>query len=330
MKSKNEESQNNGFSLFSKWTIRRISFIGILIAISVVFVIISVSIFPIASLPSIKISFIGLPIKISGFIFGPVVGGLVGLISDVISFLFVPSFYNPLYTLATMIDGIVAGIIGWIFLRLFKFYFSGEFRDKYFQNKMSFLYNKYLDLKITNLEDQKVRKLEDKMILLNEKRKKIRLSSSSSTLLNVNLIVAISILLIIIMFIFWLIGKQTSQYILDQGIVKNRWALVAIMCSGYAAMLVFLVLTRLFMNHKKFLVIVPIVIFSALIELINVPLLSLADLKSLSQGENKSIFVFIIQHTFMSPVKIWFNMFVIFFTYNIIASLIYKNNDICY
>nr|WP_307925344.1 hypothetical protein [Mycoplasmopsis bovis] len=49
------------------------------------------------------------------------------------------------------------------------------------------------------------------------------------------------------------------------------------MTSGYVAMFIFLIVARFKMHPKRFLVIIPIVIFSAIIELINVPLLSLAD-----------------------------------------------------
>nr|WP_307908120.1 ECF transporter S component [Mycoplasmopsis bovis] len=82
------------FSFFPKLTIRKISFIGILIAISVVIFVVFASFVPLISIPTYKISFIGLPIKISGLIFGPLVGGIVGLISDIISFSLFPTFYN--------------------------------------------------------------------------------------------------------------------------------------------------------------------------------------------------------------------------------------------
>ncbi|EFF41418.1 ECF transporter S component, partial [Mycoplasmopsis alligatoris] len=75
------------WSIFSRWTIRKIVFVAILVAIAVVFTIIGNQLLPIVSIPTIKISFIGLPVKITGFIFGPIIGFFVGLLSDLLSML---------------------------------------------------------------------------------------------------------------------------------------------------------------------------------------------------------------------------------------------------
>ncbi len=56
------------FSFFLSYN-KKISFIGILIAISVVIFVVFASFVPLISIPTYKISFIGLPIKISGLIF---------------------------------------------------------------------------------------------------------------------------------------------------------------------------------------------------------------------------------------------------------------------
>ncbi|UWV83480.1 hypothetical protein [Mycoplasmopsis felis] len=46
-----------------------------------------------------KFSFIGLPVKITGFIFGPIIGIFVGIVSDFLSLLFIPpAGYNLVYT----------------------------------------------------------------------------------------------------------------------------------------------------------------------------------------------------------------------------------------
>ncbi|WP_029512879.1 ECF transporter S component [Mycoplasmopsis iners] len=319
--------ENN--KLFKKWTIRKISFIGILIAISVVFLIIGSSFLPIVTYPSYKISFIGLPVKITGFIFGPIVGGMVGLISDLISFLFLPNVYNPLYTLATAVDGIIAGMIGWLFLKLFRYYFGGSYRDTVYEMKIVKLASKLRAEKLIDPFSKKVEKLENKIINFGEKRKKIRIIGTTNTLLNFNVAVASLVLITIIFLIIWLIGSRVDDSTLANGLVKDRFALILLMTGSYAIMIIFLWVARFKMKARRFFVIVPIVIFSALIELINVPLLSLADTQA-NATELKSIFIYVFQHTLLSPVKIWINMFVIFFTFNIVNPLINKNNDITY
>lgn len=322
-------SEDKDLALIPKWTIRKISFVGILIAISVVFLFVVVGFLPIAILPTYKISFIGLPIKISGFIFGPIVGGFVGLLSDLISFMFLPSWYNPLYTLAAVVDGVVSGIIGWIFMKLLKYYFGGRYRDNYYEYKIKLLMDKLNKIKLQNPNSKKVIKLENKIIYLHEQRKAIRVTNTSQNrLLNVNLLIATLIIVAICLLVSWVVYFQISDDIINRGVIKNRIGLLALMLSGYATMFIFLWIARFRMRPKRYLIIVPIVVFSAFIELINVPVLALAD--SLTTSNKNDIFVFIFNHCLMSPIKIWGNMFIIYFTYSIMAPLINKNDSICY
>ncbi len=83
------------------------------------------------------------------------------------------------------------------------------------------------------------------------------------------------------------------------------------MTSGYVAMFIFLIVARFKMHPKRFLVIIPIVIFSAIIELINVPLLSLLTIQQPVIYESGSIITYMFQILYL-VIKIWFNMFVIF------------------
>lgn len=337
----NNDSKRTDFSdwnIFSKWSIRKITFVAILISISVVFTIIGVQIAPIVAIPTFKISFIGLPVKISGFIFGPLIGFIVGLISDLISFIIIPNIFNPLYTLATTIDGVIAGIVGWLFVKFLKYYFGGEFRYTFLEAEIVKNKHKINDLIIQNEEitpkiKKKIDLLKRKIVFLGEKRKSILINGTKNQLMNINLTTALIILSIISLMIIWLIGFKIDEEILKEGVLSNRVAIILSMLIGYAFMFIFLIIARFKLKPNKYLIIVPIVIFSALIELINVPLLSLADVISFTRGssdDRKKIFVFIFQHTLFSPVKIWFNMFIIFFTYNIVAPLIYKNDDIYY
>ncbi|MBZ4203346.1 ECF transporter S component [Mycoplasma tauri] len=333
-----EQRQSNikklfsNFYIFPKLTIRSISFIGILIASSVVIFIVFASFVPFISIPSYKISFIGLPIKISGFIFGPFVGGFVGLISDLISFALFPTFYNIYYTLAAIIDGVIAGLVGFIFLKILKYMFGGQYQDANYENKIYKLTRKLEKLRLEDINSKKITKIENKIILINEKRKVNMVIGSHNKLLNVNLLSSILTVSLIILIISFLVFK-----VIDAEVIKNygfglpKLGLFFLMSSGYCAMIIFLIVARFKMQTKKYLVIVPIVIFSAIIELINVPLLSYADFTA-TTGSNGSgkIITFMFQHILFSPVKIWFNMFIIFYTFNVVSPLVSKNDGIMY
>ena len=60
-----------------------------------------------------RITFENLPILAAGLMFGPWVGGVAGLASDLISYLLSRQVYpiNPLVTLGAMAVGLVAGLI---------------------------------------------------------------------------------------------------------------------------------------------------------------------------------------------------------------------------
>ena len=103
-----------------KWNSKRIAFISILIAMSISFVIIGAQAFAISSFPSFKLSLVGLPVKIVGFLFGPLIGLLVGITTDILSFVFVPIFYHPLYSLALGITGMLPGFFSLIFRFVYK------------------------------------------------------------------------------------------------------------------------------------------------------------------------------------------------------------------
>ncbi|VEU75540.1 Folate ECF transporter S component FolT [Mycoplasmopsis maculosa] len=320
----------NDWSIFPKWTIRRIAFVGILIAISVVIFTVFASFIPLITIPSYKISFIGLPIKISGFIFGPLVGAIVGLISDIISFSIFPTFYNVYYTLAAVVNGVVSGVVGLLFVKFFKYVFGGQFIESIYVSKIYYLNKKLIKIKSNNPESKKIKQLQNRIIQLGEKRKMNSMMNSPKHLLNINLITSIILLSTICLAIFIIVMyKVDDQIIKNKSIIPNKIALIATMESGYLLMILFLIIARFKIRPKRFLVIVPIVVFSAFIESINVPILSLADSK-IASGSSESIITFMFQHIVLSPVKIWANMFIIYFTYSIIAPLVNKNNEIVY
>ena len=93
------------------------SYTSIMIAVAVVFVIIGSMLFAITAYPSFKISFAGLPVKLAGYLLGPLVGAVTGFLTDIISFLFLPTFYFPGYSLTLAITGMIPGIVMWIMIK---------------------------------------------------------------------------------------------------------------------------------------------------------------------------------------------------------------------
>ncbi|MEE3928218.1 folate family ECF transporter S component [Mycoplasmopsis ciconiae] len=320
---------SSAFSIFGKWSIRKMVFVAILISISVVFTIVSTSIFPPATIPTMKFSFIGLPVKITGFIFGPVIGFFVGLVSDLISMLYIPpSAYNPLYTLATSLNGLISGIVGWIFLSFLKFYFGGDFRIQTYQVKIIKYFKKYHKA----IEQSKIDKADKyvvKIIYYRNMIDKINKFGTINQLLNINTLACLSILLSIIVVLATIFIVLPETFFIKSPI-KNKYIVLAMMALGYGMMSVFVVFARFKLSPNRFLVIVPIIVFSAILEFVNVPILSLADNKSIGTGNIKDTIIWIITHIVMSPVKVWFNLLVIYYSYSVIASLIYKNSNLTY
>lgn len=65
-----------------------------------------------SGISAVRITFENLPVIASGFIFGPIVGGVVGIICDLVSCLVAPQpSINPFITLGTGVVGALAGII---------------------------------------------------------------------------------------------------------------------------------------------------------------------------------------------------------------------------
>lgn len=86
---------------------KSIALSGMFIAISVV-----LSFFKIDLAPTIQISFAALPIAAGGMLFGPVVGGAIGLISDPLGYIVHPAgFFFPGFTLNAMLIGILFGFV---------------------------------------------------------------------------------------------------------------------------------------------------------------------------------------------------------------------------
>ncbi len=93
-----------------KFTTKNITYIALLSAASVTLTVLITYFAPVTVLPTIRISFEGLMIKITGLIFGPIVGVFSGLITDMLCILFIPSYFHIAYTFTVVFYGFMAGI----------------------------------------------------------------------------------------------------------------------------------------------------------------------------------------------------------------------------
>lgn len=61
--------------------------------------------------PGIRITFENLPVVLSGILFGPIIGGLVGSVSDLCAGILTGQAMNPLINFGALMVGVVAGIV---------------------------------------------------------------------------------------------------------------------------------------------------------------------------------------------------------------------------
>lgn len=320
----------NKWGIFSKWTIKKMVFVGILIAVSVALTIFLSSGIPAAYLPQLKLSIIGLPVKITGFIFGPIIGFLVGLLSDIISMFFiVPTLYSPLYTLATAMNGLVSGIIGWFFMHFLKFYFDDQSKIEHLKGKI-FKLNLKFDELVSKEEFEKAKNVHEKIIKISRQIKNIDKVKTESQLRNVCLIISVFFLSLLIVILISVIGFELPDSAFVKLPINNRWMLLTLTVAGFATMMIFLTITRFKLNKTSYLIVIPIVIFSALLEITNVPILAIGDASVTNNGGFGDIVLWIFSHTLTSPVKIWINLLIIYYSYSIVSKLIYKNENLGY
>ena len=255
------------------WTNKKIAFVSILVAASVAFVLIFTRIAPIASLPSFKLMAGGLPIKLTGYIFGPLIGAVTGALADIISFSITPTYIHWWYTIAFALAGAIPGIIGYIMNRRWR-------KKAETDEKFEKTYN------------------------------------------HPNFIVTLLILASIFIAIFTFVFIQGDEVFSKQKLITNKWIFLAISTSGILTMFVATIIFRFKMKPSIFNAIIPIVAFSAILELINTPLISLGDR---AVWDMKDEFVTILTgHLLFSPIKIWGNMLIILLSYRVVSPLIYN------
>ncbi len=300
-----------------------------LIAISVAFTIISSQIVPLASIPTYKIAFIGLPVKITGFIFGPIIGFFVGLIADLISLLFIPpATYHFLYTIATAMNGLIAGLVGWFFIRFLNYSFSKEIKAKNYDYKIWYLSFK-LEKAIQKDNSKLAAKISEKIIKYRNLRDFVLRYGTTEKLKNIYMITSSVIIMSIIITIVAIIFQIPAHEFSKVAFLKGRIPVLIFMVTGYSVMCGFVILGRYYMSATKYFIFAPIIVFSSLLEFVNLPILSLADSIGLGNGSQEILF-WIISRTVFSPIKIWFNIFVIYFSYSVIYKLVNKNKNNTY
>ena len=87
---------------------RIITNIGLLIALSIILTRIASIRIAIGGIEGVRIGFGGLPIILGGIMFGPLAGGIVGGVSDILGYIVNPiGAYMPHFTLSSALTGII-------------------------------------------------------------------------------------------------------------------------------------------------------------------------------------------------------------------------------
>lgn len=101
-----------------KISTRTLTQAGFLVAISIVLTrFVSIMVPLVGGLPALRLGFGEIPIIMSGLLFGPLVGGISGMVADLIgAWAFPQGPYYPGFTLSSILWGVLPGIYG-IYLR---------------------------------------------------------------------------------------------------------------------------------------------------------------------------------------------------------------------
>lgn len=95
-----------------KFNSKKIAYYALLIALNVVLTRVASFRVPIGGVETVRIGLGGFPIVFAGIVFGPLAGGIVGAIGDVIGFFMSPmGAYMPHFSLTAALAGIIPGLI---------------------------------------------------------------------------------------------------------------------------------------------------------------------------------------------------------------------------
>ena len=246
------------------WTNKKISYVGILIAASVVFVLVGSMLFAITALPSFKIAFGGVPVKITGFIFGPLVGALTGVIADLLSFVYLPTYYHVGYTLMMGLAGFIPGII-----------------------KMAF-----------------------------HKRRSVNFHFYSAL---------ISVIIVGVGFFLAVVFMPESAFSGNR-FINGRTIYEILIIVGFVAFTIVTIVIRFKAKEENIRGLFQIIIFTALLEVLNVTIAPIWDVFTLGLTYIFSFTVRILS----TPIKLIFNAFVIYLTWKIVNPLINSRSENSY
>ena len=310
----------------NKWNSKRIAFVSILIAMSISFVVIGAQFFAISSFPSIKLSLAGLPVKIVGFLFGPLTGLFVGITTDFLAFVFVPIFIHPLYSVALGITGMLPGFFALVFNLIYKNVSNGKRLGVLEQNRI--LYDHYLRKALLDKDQIEEAKFRAKIQRIDLQLEDIKTNRKSSLKLNVTLIVSIVLiltLLIVVSFVTWFAIPQEGidSFVNSKNLsdfFKNKITYLILIWIGVGSSIVLLIIGRFKMKESTFFEFSPILLFVLLTEYINLPIIAMADKATIELDFTVSY----ISSLMTSPIKIWLNLIVIPFAIKIVLPLIEK------
>ncbi len=72
--------------------------------------------------PTMRFSIEAVPIIVAGFLYGPVAGGLVGVVGDAVGCLFSGYGYNPIFAVPPLLIGVCAGLMRFLLYRKISFW----------------------------------------------------------------------------------------------------------------------------------------------------------------------------------------------------------------
>lgn len=95
-----------------KFKTKELVFLALLVSLNIVLTRIASIRIPIGGIEGIRIGFGGFPIILAGILYGPIAGGLVGAVGDILGYFINPiGPYMPHFTLTAALTGIIPAII---------------------------------------------------------------------------------------------------------------------------------------------------------------------------------------------------------------------------
>ncbi|MBN3535061.1 ECF transporter S component [Mycoplasma procyoni] len=307
-----------------KWNTRKIAFVAVFIAIATIMLILGIRLVPLAIIPTIRFSIIGLPIKITGFIFGPIIGAVTGLLADLISFQFAPSTYSPWYTLALSVTGLIPGLISWLFFDIIKKRNEQNYTKKITakQEEISILLIKQKEALMLEDNLSKRRKIQFRIKNLERKLKRTVVQKIDTNLLNTTWITCLVLLAVVISVVIGIVMAAPQSTFAHSKFIKTKVAFLSMVLAGTLLMMLFITVIRFipfFQQKERFITMISIVVFSAILEPIASIILSQGDVQS---GVFPTFETALISHFISSPIKIWVNLFVIYITSLIVIPIV--------